>query len=169
MKTIGITLTYQIFSGVVKDHALDGGVRVYPEDPAQTDALVELPMERLVEVISDQVIALCGDQAASVGLALPGIVRGGIVEDSPNLPQLKGVHITEQVTAELKRRNCTPLVNAMNDADAIAAGIAATGTTPGMCRLRRSSGARNLAPGSVPILVSHDTGYPKINRRRFAL
>jgi len=126
MKTIGITLTYQIFSGVVKDHSLDGGVRVYPEDSAQTDALVELPMERLVEVISDQVIALCGDQAASVGLALPGIVRGGIVQDSPNLPQLKGVHITEQVTAELKRRNCTPVVNAMNDADAIAAGIAAT-------------------------------------------
>ena len=44
--------------------------------------------------------------------------------------------------------------------------IAGAGTTPGMGRLRRSSGARKPTPGSVPVVVSHDTGHPKINRRR---
>src|ERR1700732_1522800 len=116
MKTVGITLTYQIFSGLVEAHALKGEVRIYPEDRAQTDALVELPMERLVEVISDQVLALCGtEKVEAVGLAVPGIIRGGVVEDSPNLPQLKGARITEAITEALKQRNCTSVVNTLND------------------------------------------------------
>ena len=126
-KTIGITLTRQIFSGLVENHELQGKSRVFPEDPADLEGLVELPKERLVMVISDQVEALCGkEQIEAIGLALPGIIRGGVVEDSPNLPQLKGTRITEEVTAELKRRGCAPLVYAMNDADAISAGVAAT-------------------------------------------
>ncbi len=126
-KTIGITMSRQIFAGVVENHALVGSVRMYPEDPLQTDGLVELPMERLVEVISEQVLALCGkEKVEAVGLALPGIVRGGVVEDSPNLPQLKGTHITDEITTMLKQHDCAPLVYTMNDADAIAAGIAAT-------------------------------------------
>lgn len=126
-KTIGITMSRQIFAGLVENHALVGSVRIYPEDPQETDGLVELPMERLVEVISEQVLALCGkEKVGTVGLALPGIIRGGVVEDSPNLPQLKGAHITDEITAVLKQHDCAPLVYTMNDADAIAAGIAAT-------------------------------------------
>lgn len=127
VQTIGITMTRQIFSGLVENHGLAGAVRIYPEDPSQTDGLVELPMERLVDVISEQVLALCGGgQVNAVGLALPGIIRGGVVEESPNLPQLKGARITEEISAVLKRRGCAPMVYTMNDADAIAAGIAAT-------------------------------------------
>ena len=126
-KSIGITMSRQIAAAVVENHALVGSMRNYPEDRAQTDALVELPMERLVEVITDQVLALCGkEKVEAVGLAVPGIIRGGVVEDSPNLPQLKGARITEAITEALKQRNCTSVVNTLNDADAIAAGIAAT-------------------------------------------
>jgi len=63
----------------------------------------------------------------AIGVAVPGVVRHGVVEDSPNLTQLKGMQSgagslrTCLRSGELRRR-CT----FANDADAIAAGVAAT-------------------------------------------
>ncbi len=37
-----------------------------------------------------------------MGVALPGLIRNGVVEDAPNLPQLKGARIAELLTAELR-------------------------------------------------------------------
>ncbi len=39
---------------------------------------------------------------AAVGVALPGLVKNGVVEESPNLPQLKGARIEELLAAQLR-------------------------------------------------------------------
>ncbi len=67
-----------------------------------------------------------GSAADAIGVAVPGIVRAGIVEDSPNLPQIKGSHLAESLAKALAGRGISAPVHVANDADAIAAGVAAT-------------------------------------------
>ncbi len=62
----------------------------------------------------------------AIGVAVPGIVRSGVVEESPNLPQMKGVRLAEQLTSALVERGIVAPVYIANDADAVAAGVAAT-------------------------------------------
>ncbi|SPE35288.1 ROK family protein (fragment) [Candidatus Sulfopaludibacter sp. SbA6] len=62
----------------------------------------------------------------SVGAGFPGIIRNGVIDDSPNLGQLKGVRIQERLAAALKANGIDAPVTVVNDADALAAGIAAT-------------------------------------------
>jgi predicted NBD/HSP70 family sugar kinase len=62
----------------------------------------------------------------AIGVAVPGIIRQGVVEDSPKLTQLKGMRLAEELTRVLVARNIAAPVHIANDADAIAAGVAAT-------------------------------------------
>ena len=62
----------------------------------------------------------------AIGVAVPGIVRNGVIEDSPNLTQMKGMRLAEDLTRVLQARSITTPVHVANDADAIAAGVAAT-------------------------------------------
>ena len=62
----------------------------------------------------------------AIGVAIPGIVRNGVVEDSPNLTQIKGIRLADELSQELADRGIAAPVYAVNDADAIAAGVAAT-------------------------------------------
>jgi predicted NBD/HSP70 family sugar kinase len=48
-----------------------------------------------------------------------------VVEEAPNLPQLKGARIAELLTAQLRERGLSAAVHLVNDADGFAAGIAA--------------------------------------------
>jgi hypothetical protein len=59
-------------------------------------------------------------------VGFPGIIREGVAEESPNLQQIKGFHLREAVESALasSARHVPPGV--YNDADATAAGIAAT-------------------------------------------
>ena len=59
-----------------------------------------------------------------VGIALPGLIRNGVVEEAPNIPQLKGVRIQDLVAAALESRGLKIPVTILNDADAVAAGLA---------------------------------------------
>ena len=59
-------------------------------------------------------------------MAVPGIVRFGVVEDSPNLTQIKGMRLAAELTRVLAARGIAAPVHVANDADAIAAGVAAT-------------------------------------------
>jgi len=130
-RTAGVIMAQRIYAGLVVDHDLVGELQTYPAAPAPHDAdddnsLVELPTASLVKEIC-QLIAAIADQGESldaVGVALPGLIRGGVVEESPNLPQLKGAHIQELLTAELVNQGVTAAVNVLNDADAMAAGLA---------------------------------------------
>jgi glucokinase len=125
-KTIGVTLSERIAAGLVVDHELVGAVRCFPDKHEEEDALVELHTDALVEEICKQVL-LAADGAkdvVAVGVALPGLVKNGVVEESPNLPQLKGARIEERLTSQLRSQGLNATVTALNDADGMAAGLA---------------------------------------------
>jgi glucokinase len=127
-RTIGVVMAERVVAGLMEDHKLAGAVGHYPEDQEETGGLIEIPADALCEIISDQIAALVpqGVTVDTVGVAVPGIVRNGVIEDSPNLAQLKGARLGEQVRANLKERGIDLSVGVFNDADAIAAGVAAT-------------------------------------------
>jgi glucokinase len=130
-RTIGVVMAERVVAGLLEDHKLVGNVRQYPADAHESEGLVEQPADALCQIICDQVIALASSEGdkqdiAAVGIALPGIVRNGIIEDSPNLPQLKGAKICESIANGLKERGFPLPVAVFNDADAVAAGLAAS-------------------------------------------
>jgi predicted NBD/HSP70 family sugar kinase len=125
-KTIGVILSERISAGLVVDHKLVGGVRRFPDDHDDEDALVEMHTDALVETISKEVL-LAADGAkdvTAVGVALPGLVKNGVVEEAPNLPQLKGARIQELLAVQLRNHGLEVTVTAVNDADGMAAGLA---------------------------------------------
>ncbi len=63
-------------------------------------------------------------RSTPIGVAVPGIIREGVVEDSPNLTQIKGMRLAHDLQNELSARAITTPVHIANDADAIAAGVA---------------------------------------------
>ena len=127
-RSIGVVMTKDITAGLIEDHRLIGEIRRYPEDPEELHGLIDLPTDPLVEVICDLIMALKPEKEHldAIGIALPGIVRAGVVEDSPNLPQIKGAKISQKVEAVLHGRGIKPPISLFNDADASAAGLAAT-------------------------------------------
>jgi glucokinase len=125
-KTIGVTLSERISAGLVVDHKLVGAVRSFPEDHDDEDALVEMHTDAVVETICKQVVLAANGEKdlTAVGVALPGLVKNGVVEEAPNLPQLKGARIVELVAAQLRTHGIEAPVTALNDADGMAAGLA---------------------------------------------
>lgn len=125
-KLIGVILSERILAGMVVDHKISGELVAYPENPDDEHALVELHTDSLVETLCKQIVKVAGDakDIAAVGIALPGFVRNGVVEDAPNLPQLKGARIGELVTKQLATHNFNAPVTIVNDADGFAAGLA---------------------------------------------
>ncbi len=126
-KSIGVTLSERILAGLVVDHQLQGPLCCYPQNQEEVDALVELPTDSLVRTIADEIVACAAGATdiAAIGVALPGLIRNGVVEEAPNLPQLKGARIGVLLTAELVSRGFNTSVNILNDADGMAAGLAA--------------------------------------------
>ncbi|MDE3148981.1 MAG: ROK family protein [Acidobacteriota bacterium] len=126
---IGAVMTEHIATGRLEDQRLTGEPLRFPENPAELDALVSIPSGELVEVLAEHIANLAGGKAApveAIGVAVPGIVRHGVVEDSPNLPQIKGMRLAEELGKALTGRGIAAPVHVGNDADAIAAGVAAT-------------------------------------------
>lgn len=126
--TIGVVLADRVVAGAIEDHRLLDGLKGFPENLDDTNGLIEVPADNLCEIICDAVAALAssGKKVEAAGVALPGFVHQGVMLDSPNLPQLKGAHICESIKAGLDRRGLDVKVRVFNDADAVAAGIAAT-------------------------------------------
>ena len=84
-----------------------------------------MPTEVIVERIANEVHSVAkAEEIDAVGLGFPGIIRNGIVEDSPNLPQTKGSDLKLALSEKLQRLGKRTSVSVFNDADAIAAGIA---------------------------------------------
>lgn len=125
-KTIGVTLSERISAGLVVDHKLTGPVCRFPEKHEEEDALVELHTDALVETICKQVLQAAdgAKDLAAVGVALPGLVKNGVVEEAPNLPQLKGARIEQLLAAQLRSQGVETQVTVVNDADGMAAGLA---------------------------------------------
>ena len=128
---IGVVMTEHIVTGRLQGERLADGVLRYPNDPSIQEALASTPAGELVELIAGQIDELAKASAAqgaadAIGVAVPGIVRAGVVEESPNLPQIKGMRLAADLAEALKSHGITAPVYAANDADAIAAGVAAT-------------------------------------------
>ena len=123
-RAIGALAMEHIAVGLVEDHRLVEPVRVYPEGNSSSSPLQSMPAEQIAEVICTQVEAAArGHAIAAVGVGFPGIIRNGIVEESPNLQQVKGFRLESTLSTRL---GGTTTVRVLNDADAFAAGIAAT-------------------------------------------
>jgi predicted NBD/HSP70 family sugar kinase len=130
-------MTDRIVAGLIENHKISGELRRYPAPSHDTspeteleigDGLIETPADALGELICDQIAQLvpAGEPIEAAGVGLPGILRNGIIEDSPNLPQLKGAKIADSIRKGLSARGIDTKVTALNDADAVAAGLAAT-------------------------------------------
>jgi glucokinase len=128
-RAIGIVITEHIVAGRLEDQQLIGKVLRYPNDPEALDALTAIPGGELVAMLASHAAALAAEDGGpldAIGVAVPGIVRHGVVEDSPNLPQIKGMRMAEELSRELAGRGIHAPVHVVNDADAVAASVAAT-------------------------------------------
>jgi predicted NBD/HSP70 family sugar kinase len=129
-------MTDRVVAGLIEDHKITGELLRFPKPnpgtnelpPDEMDVLIEMPADALCEMICDQIAQLVPANAKleAVGVAMPGIIRNGIIEDSPNLPQLKGAHVADVVRNALAARQIDAPVLVLNDADAAAAGLSAT-------------------------------------------
>ena len=121
---VGVLAMEHIAAGLVEHDQLAGSVRLYPQDATVAGALQTLPAEQIAQAICAEIRALAGGQPVSaIGVGFPGIIRDGVVEESPNLQHVKGFHLARAISAAFDSR---ARVLILNDADAIAAGIAAT-------------------------------------------
>ncbi len=122
-KTVGVLVMERIAVGLVENNQVVGELRTYPEK-GSPDVLQTLPADGIGELIGREIAAVCkGREISAVGLGFPGVIRDGVIEDSPNLQQIKGFHL-QAALANVAGGNVA--VRVFNDADAMAAGIAAT-------------------------------------------
>jgi glucokinase len=122
--SIGLVVTEHIAAGLVEKHRVVGDIRRRGQEE---DSLRGVPAEELVQRVAAEAAALReGQSVEAIGVAFPGIVREGVIEDSPNLPQLKGLRIEAAMRKALGEHGLRTRLAISNDADAIAAGLAAT-------------------------------------------
>ncbi len=122
-KSVGVLVMEHIAVGLVENNQLVGPVTLYPEKGTSLDALQSMPAENLGDCVRQQIDAAAkGQKIQAIGLGFPGVIRNGIIEDSPNLHQVKGFNLQ----AALSARGLAAPIRVFNDADAMAAGIAAT-------------------------------------------
>ncbi len=124
-RSIGVVVSSRIVAGLIEDHKLVGPLHTFPENPDDHEALLEHPFESLCRLICDQVAAIHPEgKVDAIGVAIPGIIRSGIVLDSPNLAQLKGANVAESLGETFRAHGIDAPIKTMNDADAVAAGLA---------------------------------------------
>jgi predicted NBD/HSP70 family sugar kinase len=120
-KIVGVLAADRIVAGLVESNRLSGHIRTYPEAGSTSEGLLGTPAEEIAELIRHEIDQLTGGTPAEVvGIGFAGVIRDGRIEESPNLQQAKGFHLQEYLSSSYAR------VLVLNDADAMAAGIAAT-------------------------------------------
>jgi glucokinase len=123
---LGINTAGRISIGLVDGHKV---IASSTEDIAhQQHSMLALPMENLIRELASMVRAICVSENANpvcAGMGFPGIIRDGVVEESPNLKQAKGARLRDMLAAALDEAGIRVAVSICNDADAIATGIAA--------------------------------------------
>jgi glucokinase len=123
-RAVGVLAMEHIAVGLVTDNQHVGDILCFPESGSAPGALQGMPADQIAEAIRTLIEkAAAGQPLDAVGVGFPGIIREGIVEDSPNLRQVKGFKLRESLSDLLGGRAA---VLTLNDADAFAAGVAAT-------------------------------------------
>jgi predicted NBD/HSP70 family sugar kinase len=124
-RAIGITTAEHIATGLVEGHQLIGKLQIYQE--RETDPWEDMPAPGIAQILADEIQAAAGGSPVDViGIGLPGIIRHGLVDESPNLRQLKGTDFRGLVSSAMRNLGISAPIHIYNDADAFAAGIAAT-------------------------------------------
>ena len=101
-RTIGVMAMEHIAVGLVEEHQLVGAKRVFPDTQSEYDSLAEMPAEEIAQGIARQIQEVAGGgEVAAIGVGFPGIIRANVVEDSPNLQQVKGQKLGEQLMSLL--------------------------------------------------------------------
>ncbi len=126
-RTVGVLVMEHIAVGLVEGDKVVGPLNIFPEKPQTLDPLQSMPAESIVESVRQQVEKVAsGEKIAAIGIGFPGIIRAGVVEDSPNLHQVKGFPLQAALSSALGGKAAGVPVRVFNDADVMAAGIAAT-------------------------------------------
>jgi glucokinase len=126
-RTIGITTAAEdIATGLVEGQNLVGELRAYEREP-DAEPLLSMPPAGIAKCFAREIQAVsAGQPVEAIGIGLPGIINRGFIEESPNLRQLKGAHMQDLVADALREIGITTPVFVFNDADVLAAGLAAT-------------------------------------------
>src|SRR5260370_17171693 len=102
--------------GMVEKNKRGGPLNLYPEKGESLDALQAMPAENIGDCIREQIESVSkGQKVQAVGLGFPGVIRGGVIEDSPNLHQVKGFNLQ----AALSARGVSAPARVFHDADAM--------------------------------------------------
>jgi glucokinase len=128
-RTIGVTTAERIATGLVDGERLVGKLRVHQEDPG-AEPLFSTPPAGIAELLAHEIGAVATEAAGTavdaIGIGMPGIIQDCLIEESPNLRQLKGVNMRDLVAVALREYGITAPVYIYNDANVLAAGLAAT-------------------------------------------
>src|SRR5215469_767698 len=82
---IGVVVTEHIVAGKLEDMRLVGETVRYPEKDDVMEALTAVPGSELVDLLAGQIVSVAGKKPVdAIGVAVPGVVRQGVVEESPN-------------------------------------------------------------------------------------
>jgi len=126
-RSAGVLVVEHIAAGLVEKHQIAGALKTFPEKGDSRDALLSMPAEHIAGKIAEIVSAVAkGSSLTAVGVGFPGIIRDGIVEESPNLQQIKGFNLRDAIENAMAANGIRVPVRIYNDADATAAGIATT-------------------------------------------
>ncbi len=125
-RTVGVLVMEHIAVGLVEGHKVVGPLNIYPEKSQMLDPLQSMPAEGIVDCIRRQVEKVAGgEKIEAIGIGFPGIIQNGVVEDSPNFHQAKGFPLQAALSSALSGKAAGAQVRLFNDADVMAAGIAA--------------------------------------------
>src|SRR5260370_21283733 len=126
-RTVGVLVMEHIAAGLVEGQKVTGPLNIFPEKPQLLAPLQSMPADGIVDRIRQQIEKVAdGQKIEAIGIGFPGIIRNGVVEDSPNLHQAKGFPLQAALSSALTGKLAGTEVRLFNDADVMAAGMAAT-------------------------------------------
>jgi len=100
-RSIGVLATGHLWAGIVDGAKLED-VKMYPKPGEPQIDLKTIPAGDIVAIVCDQVRELAKQgPIESVGAGFPGVIRGGVILESPNLGQLKGFHVADELRCAL--------------------------------------------------------------------
>jgi glucokinase len=125
--SLGILVMQHIAGGLVENNKVTGSPVISPGRSDSPDPLLSMPADLIALTIRQHIEQLAkGQKLTAVGIGFPGIIREGIVAESPNLQQAKGFNLQAELSNSLRGDAAGVPIRIFNDADALAAGIAAT-------------------------------------------
>src|SRR5215470_14444039 len=93
-RAAGVLVVQRISAGLVEGNQVTGALKLFPEKGEAHDALLSMPADVIAGKIAELVLAIAGKEPLlALGVGFPGIIRDGVIEESPNLQQIKGFRL----------------------------------------------------------------------------